>query len=123
MNKAAQAYQTNAITTATPADLTLMLYQGAIKFVKQSKMALMEKKLDRSSQYNIRVQDILQELMITLNQDIPIAAQMFALYEYMYNRMVEANLKKDTAILDEVEGLFIEFRDTWKEAMVLAKKD
>lgn len=119
---AAQTYQNNQVTTATPAELTLMLYNGAIKFVKQTRSSLQTRDLERANEYSKRVQDILQELMMTLNKEYPLADQMNNVYDYMLNRLVEANVKKDTSILDEVEDFFIQFRDTWKEAMFLAKK-
>ncbi len=122
MNNAAQAYQTNSINTATPAELTMMLYNGGIKFIKQAKAAIQEKRFDKAHGYNMRAQDILNELIITLNRDYPISEQFLLLYDYMLQRLIEANLKKDIEILDEVEGYFVQFRDTWKEAMILAKK-
>lgn len=121
MNKAAQVYQTNSVTTAAPAELTMMLYNGALKFIKLTKQAIQEKKLDKASQYNARVQDILLELMASLNRDFPISVQFLTLYEYMYQRMVEANIKKEVEILDEMEDFFVQFRDTWREAMILTK--
>jgi flagellar protein FliS len=121
MYNPAQAYQTNSVTTATPGELTLMLYNGAIKFIKQTKAAISEKKLDKAHEYNVRVQDILNELIITLDRKYPIAEQLLLMYDYLLRRMIEANLHKDTAILDEVEGFFVQFRDTWKQAMTLAK--
>jgi flagellar protein FliS len=60
--------------------------------------------------------------MSSLNRDVPISEQFITMYDYMLRRMVEANVRKDVEILDEVESLFGEFRDTWKEAMILAKK-
>lgn len=122
MNQAAQAYQTNSITTATPAELTLMLYNGAIKFIKQSKAAIVEKDLEKAHEYNIRVQDIINELIITLNRDIPVSEHFLIMYDYMLHRLITANVQKDVEILNEVEDYLIQFRDTWKEAMVLAKK-
>lgn len=116
-----QAYQTNSVNTANPGELTLMLYNGALKFLKQSKAAISEKKFDKANEYIKRVQEIVGELMVTLDQKYPIAQQMMPLYEYMQTRLIEANLKKETSILDEVEGLLTQFRDTWKQAMVLAK--
>lgn len=122
LHNAAQTYQNNQVTTATPAELTLMLYNGAIKFIKQAKAAIEEKKPDKAHEYCIRVQDILNELICTVNRDIPISEQFLIMYEYMLRRMVEANVKKDVTILDEVEDYFTQFRDAWKEAMALAKK-
>jgi flagellar protein FliS len=121
MQNAAQLYQNNQVTTATPGELTLMLYNGAIKFVKQAKQAIQENQLDKAHAYNIRAQDIVNELIITLNQDVPISKQLLSLYDYLLHRLITANLKKDTAILDEVEDMFVQFLDTWKQAMILAK--
>lgn len=117
----AQAYQTNSVTTAAPDELTLMLYNGAIKFIKQAKAAIAENNWEKAHEYNMRAQDIIRELMVTLDRKYPVAEQMFLLYEYLYRRMIDANVQKDMAILDEVEGFVIQFRDTWKQAMTLAK--
>ncbi|MFY0543164.1 flagellar export chaperone FliS [Brevibacillus sp. H7] len=114
-------YKKNQVGTATPEDLTLMLYDGAIKFIKRAKQAIQEKQYNKAHDLNMRVQDILSELIITLDRKYPIAEQMLLLYDYMKRRMIEANVKKDIAILDEVEGFFVEFRDTWKQAMMVAR--
>lgn len=119
---AAQTYQTNQVTTASPAELTLMLYNGAIKYIKQAKASLMEKDYPKTNEYCLRVQNILNELMVTLNLEIPISQQFMKMYEYMLQRMVAANVYKDITILSEVEEFFLEFRDTWKEAMMLTKR-
>lgn len=122
LQNAAQTYQNNQVTTATPADLTLMLYNGALKFIKQGKSAMEEKNVGKAHEATLKVQNILYELMSTLNQDYPISTEFLKLYEYMLQRTIEANMKKDVAILEEVEDLFVQFRDTWKEAMRLAKQ-
>ncbi|WP_103108961.1 flagellar export chaperone FliS [Brevibacillus reuszeri] len=116
-----QAYQTNSVNTANPGELTLMLYNGALKFLKQAKVSLAEKKWDKANEYNKRVQDIVGELIVSLDQKYPLAKQMLSLYEYLQERLIEANIKKESSILEEVEGLLTQFRDTWKQAMVLAK--
>lgn len=116
-----QAYQNNSVNTATPGELTLMLYNGALKFLKQTKTSISEQKWEKAHEFNMRVQNIIQELIITLDRSYPIAEQLLSLYQYMQSRMVEANIKKETAILDEVEGLLTQFRDTWKQAMILNK--
>lgn len=121
MNKAVQAYRNHSATTATPAELTLMLYSGAIKFIRQARMAIQNKNFEQANASLIRAQDIIQELIITLNMDVEISQQFLVMYEYMHHRLVEANIKKDVSILDEQEDLFVQFRDTWKQAMVLAK--
>ncbi|UQZ84388.1 Flagellar protein FliS [Paenibacillus konkukensis] len=122
MITAAQKYQNNQVTTATPGELTLMLYNGAIKFIKQARSSLAEKQWEKANQSSLRVQDIISELMITLDRSYPISEQLMLMYDYMNRRMIEANIQKDESILDEVEGLFVQFRDTWKEAILLSKQ-
>lgn len=122
LQNAAQTYQSNQVTTATPADLTLMLYNGAIKFIKQTKSYIQDKNYVKAHESSLKVQNILYELMSTLNSDYEISKEFLKLYEYMLQRTIEANMRKDLDILNEVEDLFVQFRDTWKEAMMLVKK-
>ncbi len=122
MQNAFNAYQTNAVTTATPGELTLKLYNGAIKFIKQAKSSIEERDFSKAHEFNIRVQDIVGELIITLDRNVPISNQLLLMYEYMMRRLVDANLKKEVAALDEVESLLVDFRDTWKEAITLARQ-
>jgi flagellar protein FliS len=118
---AAKSYKQNQVETASPEELTLMLYNGAITFVKRAKQAIGNKDFNQAHQYNIRVQDIVDELIITLDRKYPISEQLLSLYDYLKRRLVEANIAKDVSILEEVEGFFVEFRDTWKQAMALAR--
>lgn len=122
LHNAAQTYQSNQVTTATPADLTLMLYNGALKFIKQAKAAIEEKNVIKAHEASLKIQNILYELMSTLNNEYDISKEFSKLYEYMLQRTIEANMYKDLEILKEVEDLFVQFRDTWKEAMLLAKR-
>lgn len=117
----AQTYQTNQVTTAPPEELTLMLYNGGIKFLRLAKVALQENKLDKTHENAMKVQAILGELTSTLNLSYPISKQMASMYDYMLRRTIEANLKKDPEIFEEVEGFFTQFRDTWKQAIALSK--
>ncbi|MCZ8514886.1 flagellar export chaperone FliS [Paenibacillus filicis] len=121
IQSSANSYKQNQAETAPPESLTLMLYNGAITFIKRTKQAIESKDLSLAHHYNTRVQDIVDELIITLDRKYPISEQLLALYDYMKRRLIEANISKDVAILEEVEGFFVEFRDTWKQAMVLAR--
>jgi len=109
------------VFTATKEELTLMLYEGGIRFLNQAIIAIEKKEVEKSNNLLIRVQDIVREFQITLDHRYPIAAQLNALYDYMYRRLVEGNMSKDLEIINEVLGMFRDFRDTWKEAMKLAK--
>lgn len=116
-SNAFNAYKQNSVTTASPGELTLMLYNGCIKFIGQAKNAINEKNIEQRNYYIQRAQAIIVEFMSTLNMDYEISNQMLPLYEYMNRRLTEANVKNSIEILDEVEGLVVEFRDTWKEVI------
>ena len=115
------AYQNNAVTTANPQELTLMLYDGALKFMRLAKLAIEQGNTDLKNKNIQKTQAIFQEMRLTLNKDVAISANLDSLYEYMWRRLVDANVKNDTTILDEVLDFTTELRDTWKEAMKLAK--
>jgi len=115
-------YQTNAVTTATPQDLTLMLYEGLIKFTLIAKRSIEQGMIQEKNTNIQKAQAIITELQITLNTSIAIANEMNVLYDYMQSRLIDANIKNDTVALDEVVGFAEEFRETWKEAMKLARQ-
>ncbi|WP_107840332.1 flagellar export chaperone FliS [Metasolibacillus meyeri] len=119
---ASNAYKQNSVTTASPGDLTLMLYNGCLKFLIKSKRAIEEKNFEEKNTNILKAQAIIAELMSTLNMDIEISKQMLPLYEYMNRRLVEANTKNDVGIVEEVEGLMTEFRDTWKEVLKITRQ-
>jgi len=116
-NQSYQAYQNNAVTTASGAQLTLMLYNGCVKFIQQGMKAMEEKQFEVKNKAIQRAQDIIQELMLTLNQEIEISKQMMPLYEYIHYQLQQGNMKNDITLLEEALELVMEFRDTWKDAM------
>jgi flagellar protein FliS len=122
LNKAYNQYKENSIYTSTPEELTLMLYNGLIKFIMKALNALDEKDIESASNSVIRAQDIVAYFRATLDMQYEVAQNLDALYEYMYSRLVEANISKDNAILDEMLGMAKEMRDTWGQAMKLAKQ-
>ncbi|WP_306009928.1 flagellar export chaperone FliS [Bacillus sp. MMSF_3328] len=112
-----KSYQQNSVTTASPGELTLMLYNGCLKFITQAKKAIADENIEAKNTNIQKAQNIIRELMVTLNMDLEVSQNMMSLYDYMNRQLIEANLKSDTAILDEVVGLVTEFRDTWKEVI------
>ena len=116
------AYKQNSVTTASPGELTLMLYNGCLKFLGKAKVAIEERNIQEKNTNLQKSQAIITELMSTLNMDIEISKQMFPLYEYMNRRLIEANIKNDSSIIEEVEGLVTEFRDTWKEVIKITRQ-
>jgi flagellar protein FliS len=117
-----QTYQQNSVLTASPQELTLMLYNGCLKFIKLAKRAMLEKNFEEKNKNIIKAQMIIQELRSTLNSDIELSHGLEQMYEYLYNRLVEANMKNDIEALDEVVNFVMELRDTWKQVMGLANK-
>ena len=111
------AYANSKVATATPAELTLMLYDGAIKFCNIAIMALEEKDLEKAHNNIIKVENIISEFQITLNHKYPVAKDFDAVYKYLKERLVEANVKKDKEVLEEVLEHLRTMRDTWKEVM------
>jgi flagellar secretion chaperone FliS len=117
-----QSYKQNSVNTASPGELTLMLYNGCLKFIYQAKKAINEKNIQDKNNSILRAQDIVRELMVTLNPDIEVGKQMMTMYDYMLRRLVEVNIKNDLEILSEVEGLVTEFRDTWKQVIQINRQ-
>lgn len=118
---AAAAYQDSKILTATPAELTLMLYEGAIKFCNIALLGIEKKDYEKAHANIIKAERIISEFRNTLDFKYPVAKDFDVVYDYIYRRLVEANIKKDSTILEEALGYIREMRDTWKEVMKLAK--
>ena len=120
-NNAYSQYANNRILTASPAELTLMLYEGAIKFCNIAIMAIENKDIQKAHNNIMKVQRIIEEFQITLNFKYPIANDFNNVYKYILQRLREANMTKDKEILEEVNAHLHTMRDTWKEVMRLAK--
>ncbi|QZT33939.1 flagellar export chaperone FliS [Caldalkalibacillus thermarum TA2.A1] len=117
-----QTYKHNAVQTASPGELTLMLYNGCLNFIKQARQAIEEDNIQERNKYMQKAQDIIRELMVTLNTDYAVVKDMLRMYDYILRRLIEANINNDTAILDEVETYVSQFRDTWKEVLRLNRQ-
>lgn len=120
MQNAYATYQNSKIMTATPAELTLMLYEGAIKFCNIAIMGVEQKDIQKAHNNIRKVQNIIEEFRATLNHSYPVAEDFEKVYVYLSDRLVEANVKKDKEILEEVLVHLRTMRDTWKEVMQIA---
>jgi flagellar secretion chaperone FliS len=118
---AAMTYQNNAIQTASPAELTLMLYEGAIKFSNIALTAIENDDLEKAHSNIVKVENIIMELRYTLDHKYPVSQDFERVYEYIYRRLIDANVKKDKEILEEALSYIREMRDTWKEVMKLSR--
>ena len=99
-----------------------MLYNGCLKFTKLAKKAMQDKQFEEKNKNLLKAQAIIQELRSTLNPDIALSKELEQLYEYQNNALREANMKNDEAALDAVLADVTELRNTWKQAMALAKQ-
>ncbi len=116
-NRGYDAYARNKIMTASPAELTLMLYEGAIKFCNIAIVAIEEKNVEKAHNNITKVENIISEFLSTLDHKYEVARDFENVYNYLMDRLVEANLKKDKEILEEVLSHLRTMRDTWKEVM------
>lgn len=114
-------YQNSRILTASPAELTLMLYEGAIKFGNMAVMGMKQKDIEKAHVNLKKVQRIVAEFRATLDMKYPVAQDFDRIYIYLERRMTEANLTKDPEIMEEVVSHLRSMRDTWKEVMRLNK--
>jgi len=113
-------YNRNKILTASPAELTLMLYDGCIKFINIAMMGIDEKDIAKANTNIKKAERIILELQSTLNDKYEVAKDFNAVYSYVKRRLLEANLSKDKEILEECAGHMRTMRDTWKEVMKTA---
>ena len=115
VNNAYAQYNNNKVLTASPAELTLLLYEGAIKFCNIAMMGIEEKNIQKAHDNIKKAQAIIEELQATLNHSYKVAEDFDNVYRYIYDLLVQANMHKDKEILEraltEIRGM----RDTWKK--------
>ena len=110
------------VYSASKNELTLMLYEGALKFANQALTSLDKKDYVKVNELLQRTQDIVREFQLTLKDDYDVSKDLRALYDYILRLLIDANVKKDRASLEEARDMLRDFRDMWKEAMNTAKQ-
>jgi flagellar protein FliS len=116
-------YKNNAVNYASKEQLLLMLVEGAVKFCKIGRQAIIDKDIKKAHNALIRTQDIFSELMVSLDTKAgDWAIQLLRVYEFIKRRLIEANMTKDLEIVDEVLPLIEDINETWKEAYKISKK-
>ncbi len=116
-------YAANSINTASREELVLMLYEGSIKYLNQSIIALERNDYLKTNEHVKRVQDIVRELQSTLNYDYAVSKDFFDLYDYINRKLVSGNITKNIDDFNEALLLLRDFRDMWKDAMHKAKTE
>jgi flagellar secretion chaperone FliS len=122
VNNPYAAYQNNSVNTASPGELTLMLYNGCLKFIQLAKRGIQDHDIQLRNTNIQKAQNIVSELMVTLNRDQAISKNMLALYDFINSRLVEANVNNDLEALEEAETFITDLRDTWKQVIQLNRK-
>lgn len=117
-----EQYQKNKILTASPAEVTLMLYEGAIKFCNIAIMAIENKEIEKAHNNIKKTQRIIEEFRNTLDRQYPVSEDFDRIYVYLLQRLYVANIKKDKEVLEEVNTHLRSLRDTWKEVMKRCNK-
>ncbi len=114
-------YQNSKILTASPAELTLMLYDGAIKFGNIAIAAMNENDVQKAHTNILKVQKIIEEFRSTLDFKYPVAKDFDNVYSYLQQRLLQANMKKDPVIMEEVLSHLRSMRETWAEVIKKSK--
>lgn len=122
MANAYAQYNNNKVMTASPGELTLMLYDGAIRFCNAAIVAVEKKDIPGAHNNIMKVQKIIDYLRQTLDMKYEVAKDFENIYVYLAQRLVEANIKKDKDILEEINGHLHSVRDNWKEVMRVARE-
>ncbi|MFB5266722.1 flagellar export chaperone FliS [Paenibacillus enshidis] len=111
-----QKYQQAQAQTASKPKLLIMLYDGAVRFVSAGIEGVEERNIEKANNNFCKAQAIIHELIASLNFEYPVSNHLLAVYEYMINRLVEANIKKDKEIAEEILGYLVDLREAWLEA-------
>ena len=108
-------YKQNSVNMASSQQLLLMLLDGAVKYTKIARMAILNKDIPRAHKELVRVQDIFLEFMITMDKNTKYMEDLYNIYDFIKNELAKANIKKDITIIDNTLPLIEEIRDMWYE--------
>ena len=117
VNNAYAQYNNNKVLTASPAELTLLLYEGAIKFCNIAMMGIEEKNIQKTHDNIKKAQAIISELRVTLDHKYSVWEDFDRVYDYIYRRLVEGNMSKEIDVIEDALKYIREMRDSWKEVM------
>ncbi len=123
VNRGYSAYANTKANTASPGELILMLYDGAIRFGNLAMDAIEKKEIEKAHINIVKIENIIKEFQASLDFKYPVAKEFNNVYTYLLQRLIEANMKKDNEIMEEIMGHLRTMRDTWKEVMKLSKQE
>jgi len=116
-------YQNQAVNTATPGELIVLLFGGAVKNIHLAMKAIRDNNISDANNRIIKAENIFYALMESLDARYPIAQELQDLYSFINSRLLQANIKKDGTILEEILPLVVDLRNTWQEAEKINRMD
>lgn len=119
-NKETDQYLEQKVLSAKPEELTYMLYEGLVRFIKKAMLALDGNDIVKIHNNTVKAQNIITELRSTLNMEIGISAGLDSLYEYMEFKLLSANVEKDSKLYEEALTVAEELKDVWRRTFKLA---
>lgn len=122
INNPYSQYQEQSILTATPEELTLMLYNGCIKFMTLAELAIEKKDMPSKNENLQKAQAIIAELEATVDMSYDVSKNLWQLYDFCMDKLISANIENDIQAVSDAKDVIISIRDGWKEAMVIARK-
>lgn len=111
------AYKNQQVMTSSPEQLTLLLYNGALRFLNESVLAMEQGDVQKSHNANMRAQDIVREFMYTLDMSYELSKDWARLYEYTEYCLIQGNIKKDVGKLLQAKSVLEDMREAWIGAM------
>lgn len=122
INNPYSQYQEQSILTATPEELTLMLYNGCIKFMTLAELSIEKKDMPSKNENLQKAQAIIAELEATVDMSYDVSKNLWQLYDFCMDKLISANIENDIQAVSDAKDVIISIRDGWKEAMVIARK-
>lgn len=115
-SSASKVYKKNQIETASPKQLVVLLYEGAIKYIRLAELAVEKEDFNKVNTNLLKAQDIVTELMVSLNHqngENAIASELQTLYSFVLSQLIQANLHKDQSKMSEMRHLMSELLEAW----------
>jgi len=113
----ANAYKNQQVMTSSPEQLTLLLYNGALRFLTESILAMELGEIQKAHNANMRVQAIVREFVLTLDMSYELTKTWAQLYEYTEYCLIQGNIKKDVEQLHQAKSMLEDMREAWVGAM------
>lgn len=117
-----KSYKENSVTTACPEELVVLMYRGLEKYIKQGQLYIEAGNSEKTNEVLLKAQGIVSELMCSLDMEVEMSGQLYALYDFLLNCLIEGNIKKDSSVLQPALGIVSELREAWESALISVRQ-